>query len=341
VSGLFEAKRVSRYKVAVTDHLFSSLDDERELFRRMDVELVEGQCRDEGEIIALAREADAILNTYAPMTAKVIQALVKCRVIVRFGIGVDNVAVDAATGRGIMVCNTTDYCIDEVADQAMAFLLACARGLFSSAKIARDAAWDFKQMPRLARIRGQTLGLLGVGRIGSAVAARARGFGLRILGDDPYLSDDAARQIGVQLVDLDTLLKESDFVSIHLPLNSETTGMIGAAAFGKMKPTAFLINVARGKIVDQAALCRALQQGKIAGAALDVLETEPPKPNDPILRLDNVILTPHSAWYSEQSRMDMRRRAVGQVVSVLKGEMPYSLVNREVLEKTGMREKKS
>jgi D-3-phosphoglycerate dehydrogenase len=264
---------------------------------------------------------------------------VKCRVIVRFGIGVDNVAVDAATGRGIMVCNTTDYCIDEVADQAMSFLLACARGLFPSAKIARDATWDFTRMPRLARIRGQTLGLLGVGHIGSAVAARAKGFGLRIIGHDPYLSDEAARQVGVQLVDLDTLLTESDFVSIHLPLNSETAGMFGAAALGKMKPTAFLINVARGKIVDQAALCRALQQGKIAGAALDVLETEPPAADDPIRRLDNVILTPHSAWYSEESRVDMRRRAVGQVVSVLKGEMPYSLVNREVLEKIGLSNK--
>jgi D-3-phosphoglycerate dehydrogenase / 2-oxoglutarate reductase len=331
---------VSRYKVAVTDHLFSSLDDERELFRRMDAELALGQCRGEEEIIALARDADAILNTYAPMTAKVIQALEKCRVIVRFGIGVDNVAVDAATGRGIMVCNTTDYCIDEVADQAMAFLLACARGLFPGAKIARDVSWNFNRMPLLARIRGQTLGLLGVGRIGSAVAERAKGFGLSILGYDPYLRDDAERQAGVRLVDLDTLLEESDFVSIHLPLNSETMGMIGAEAFDKMKPTAFLINVARGKIVSQAALCEALRQRKIAGAALDVLEIEPPRPDDPILRLDNVILTPHSAWYSEQSRMDMRRRAVGQVVSVLKGEMPYSLVNREVLEQIGKPDKK-
>jgi D-3-phosphoglycerate dehydrogenase len=325
----------------VTDHLFSSLEEEQKLFRRMDAQLVVGQCRGEEDTLALSRDADAILNTYAPMTAKVIKNLERCRVIVRFGIGVDNVAVAAATERGIMVANTTDYCIDEVADQAMALLLACARGLFPSAKIARDAAWDFTRMPRLARIRGQTLGLLGVGRIGSAVAARAKGFGLRIIGYDPYLSDEAARQIGVQLVDLDTLLKESDFVSIHLPLNSETAGMFGEEALGKMKPTAFLINVARGKIVDQAALCRALQQGKISSAALDVLETEPPKPNDPILRLGNVILTPHSAWYSEQSRADMRRRAVGQVVSVLKGELPYSLVNREVLEKIGMRDKKS
>lgn len=331
---------MSRYKVVVTDHLFSSLDEERKVFGQMDTELVEGQCRDEEETLAVSRDADAILNTYAPMTEKVIEALEKCRVIVRFGIGVDNVAVDAATRKGVMVANTTDYCIDEVADQAMAFLLACARGLFPSAKVAREAVWDFQRVPRLTRIRGQTLGLLGVGRIGSAVAARAKGFGLRIIGHDPYLSDEAVRQIGVQLVDLDTLLKESDFVSIHLPLNSGTAGMVGAEVFRKMKPTAFLINVARGKIVDQAALCQALQQGRVAGAALDVLETEPPRPDDPILQLSNVILTPHSAWYSEQSREEMRRRAVGQVVSVLKGEMPYSLVNREVLERIGIGNKK-
>ncbi len=328
---------MSRTKVVVTDHLFSSLDEEREIFRKLDAELVESQCRNEEETLAVSRDADAILNTYAPMTEKVIRALERCRVIVRFGIGVDNVAVDAATERGIMVANTTDYCIDEVADQAMALLLACARGLFPSARIARDAAWDFQRMPRLTRIRGQTLGLLGVGRIGSAVAARARGFGLRILVYDPYVSAEAVRKMEVERVDLDALLRESDYLSIHVPLNADTLRLIGDEALLKMKPTAFLINVARGKIVNQAALCQALQQGRIAGAALDVLETEPPRPDDPILQLSNVILTPHAAWYSEQSRVDMRRRAVGQVVSVLKGELPYSLVNREVLEKIGRR----
>lgn len=324
-----------RYKVAVTDHLFSSMEEEQEIFRRMDAELAVGQCRAEEETIALSRDADAILNTYAPMTKKVIEALEKCRVIVRFGIGVDNVALDAATERGIMVANTNDYCIEEVADQAMALLLACARGLFPSAGIARDAVWNFNRMPRLARIRGQTLGLLGAGRIGSAVAARAKGFGLRVLVYDPYVSQEAVREMAVERVDLDTLLGESDFLSVHVPLEAKTLALINEAALMKMKPTAYLINVARGKIVDQAALCRALQAGRIAGAALDVLETEPPRPDDPILRFDNVILTPHAAWYSEQSRMDMRRKAVGQVVSVLKGELPYSLVNREVLERIG------
>lgn len=328
---------MSCYKVVVTDHLFSSLAEEQEIFRLIDAELVVGQCRGEEETIALSRDADAILNTYAPITEKVIKNLERCRVIVRFGIGVDNVAVNAATERGIMVANTSDYCIDEVADQAMALLLACARGLFPSARVARDSDWDFNRMPRLTRIRGQTLGLLGVGRIGSAVAARAKGFGLRIVIYDPYVSEEVVREMAVERVDWDTLLRASDFLSIHVPLNSETLGLISDEALMKMKPTAYLINVARGKIVDQAALCRALQAGRIAGAALDVLATEPPLPDDPILCFDNVILTPHAAWYSEQSRLDMRRRAVGQVVSVLKGGLPYSLVNREVLEKIGRR----
>ena len=322
-------------KVVVTDHLFASMDDERRLFEAMAAELVEGQCGDEAETIALSRDADAILNTYAPLTAKVIQALEKCRVIVRFGIGVDNVDLGAATKKGIMVANTTDYCIDEVADHAMAMLLACARGLITSAANSRKGAWDFQRVPRLTRIRGEVLGLVGVGRIGAAVAARAKGFGLRILACDPYVSDETLRHTGIERADLPSLLRNADFVSIHVPLNAETLNLIGDDALKMMKSTAFLINVARGKIIDQAALCRALQTGRIAGAALDVLETEPPPAGDPITQLDNLILTPHSAWYSEESKADMRRRAVGQVVSVLKGELPYSLVNREVLEKIG------
>ncbi len=328
---------MARKKVVVTDHLFSSMAEEEELFRRMEADLVVAQCRDEEDTLDLCRDADAILNTYVPMTEQVIKGLKRCRVIVRFGIGVDNVAVGAATEQGIMVANTSDYCIDEVADQAMAFLLALARGLFPSARVAREKGWDFTHVPRLTRIRGQILGLLGIGRIGSAVAARAKGFGLRVLAYDPYVSEEVLRATGVEKADFDRLLKESDFLSIHVPLNQETMKLIGDEALMKMKPTAYLINVARGKIVDQAALYRALEAGRIAGAALDVLEVEPPSLDDPLFRLHNVILTPHAAWYSEQSRVDMRRRAVGQVVSVLKGELPYSLVNREVLQKIGSR----
>lgn len=320
-----------RHTVAVTDHLFPSMDDEARMFREMDTELAIGQCKDEDEVIALCRNADAVLNTYARMTPRVIESLERCKVIVRFGIGYDNVDVEAATRCGVMVANTTEYCIDEVADQAMAMLLACARGLFPAARIARDGTWDLAKMPVLRRLRGQTLGLVGIGQIGKAVAARAHGFGLKVLASDPYVDEAAARELGAELVDLDTLLSASDYVSVHVPLMPATEGMMNAAVFAKMKPTAFLINVARGRIVNQAELVRAVEQGNVAGAGLDVLEQEPCAPGDAIATLDNVILTPHSAWYSEEARADMRRRAVGQVVSVLNGELPYSLINREVV----------
>ena len=321
-----------RHTVAVTDHLFPSMDDEARMFREMDTELVIGQCKGEDDVIALCRNADAILNTYARMTPRVIESLERCRVIVRFGIGYDNVDVDAATRCGIMVANTTEYCIDEVADQAMAMLLACARGLVPAGRIARDGTWDLSKMPILRRLRSQTLGLVGIGQIGKAVAARAHGFGLKVLASDPHVDAEAARDLGAELVDLDALLAASDYVSVHVPLMPATEGMMNAGAFAKMKPTAFLINVARGRIVNQADLVRAVQRGDIAGAGLDVLEREPPEAGDAVTSLDNVILTPHSAWYSEEARADMRRRAVGQVVSVLKGELPYSLINREVVQ---------
>ncbi|MCY4439986.1 MAG: C-terminal binding protein, partial [Deltaproteobacteria bacterium] len=324
-----------RHTVAVTDHLFPSMDDEARMFREMDTELAIGQCKGEDEVIALCRNADAVLNTYARMTPRVIESLERCKVIVRFGIGYDNVDVEAATRCGVMVANTTEYCIDEVADQAMAMLLACARGLFPAARIARDGTWDLAKMPVLRRLRGQTLGLVGIGQIGKAVAARAHGFGLKVVASDPYVDEAAARELGAKLVDLDTLLGASDYVSVHVPLMPATEGMMNAAVFAKMKPTAFLINVARGRIVNQAELVRAVEQGNVAGAGLDVLEQEPCAPGDAIATLDNVILTPHSAWYSEEARADMRRRAVGQVVSVLNGELPYSLINREVVHSTG------
>ena len=184
-----------RHTVAVTDHLFPSMDDEARMFREMDTELAIGQCKGEDEVIALCRNADAVLNTYARMTPRVIESLERCKVIVRFGIGYDNVDVEAATRCGVMVANTTEYCIDEVADQAMAMLLACGRGLFPAGRIARDGTWDLAKMPVLRRLRGQTLGLVGIGQIGKAVAARAHGFGLRVVASDPYV-DEAAPEIG-------------------------------------------------------------------------------------------------------------------------------------------------
>ncbi len=320
-----------RHTVAVTDHLFPSMDDEARMFRAMDAELIIGQCKDENDVITLCRRADAILNTYVRMTSRVIESLERCKVIVRFGIGYDNVDVETATRCGVMVANTTEYCIDEVADQAMAMLLACGRGLFPAGRVARGRTWDLSRMPALRRLRGQVLGLVGIGQIGKAVAARAHGFGLKVLASDPHVDEAAARALGMEKVDLDALLAASDYVSVHVPLVPATEGMMNADVFARMKPTAFLINVARGRIVNQADLVRALQHGDIAGAGLDVLEQEPPEAGDVVTTLDNVVLTPHSAWYSEEARVEMRRRAVGQVVRVLKGELPCSLINREVV----------
>ncbi|MFQ5860542.1 MAG: C-terminal binding protein [Dehalococcoidia bacterium] len=324
---------MAQYKVAVTDTVFPSLDPERKSLLPLDADMVVGQARTEDEVIPLVQDADVVFVTYAPITAKVIQFMQKAQAIIRSGIGVDNVDIEAATRRGIMVANTTNYCNEEVASQAMAFLLACARGIFSTDRTVREGRWDLKAVNYLRRLSTQTLGLLGLGRIGAAVAERARPFGLRILTFDPYITPQRAQDLGVELVDMDTLLAQSDYVSVHTPLTPETRHIVGDELLSKMKPTAFLINVSRGGIVDQAALIRALQEGGIAGAALDVLETEPPSPDDPILKLPNVILSPHAAFYSQEALQDLRRMAWEQVISVLKGELPYSLVNREALQK--------
>jgi D-3-phosphoglycerate dehydrogenase len=323
---------MARFKVVVTDTVFPSLDPERESLRPLDAELVVCQSPTEEEIIALSRDADVVFVTYAPITAQVIESFSKVRAIIRCGIGVDNVDIEAATRRGILVANTTNYCIEEVADQALALLLACARGLFPGDRTVRESQWVLQKVAHLVRLSTQTLGLVGLGHIGAAVAGRARGFNLRVFTFDPYITPERAQELGVESVDLDTLLAQSDYVSVHAPLNQETRGMLGQEAFRKMKPTAFLINVSRGGIVDQAALCQALEQKLIAGAALDVLEKEPPPPDDPILKFDNVILTPHAAWYSHEAQQDLRRMAWDQVISVLKGDLPFSLLNREVLQ---------
>jgi len=328
-----------RHTVAVTDHLFPSMDDEARMFREMDTDLVIGQCKGEEEVIALCQNADAILNTYARMTPRVIESLERCRVIVRFGIGYDNVDVEAATRCGIMVANTTEYCIDEVADQAMAMLLACARALFPAGRIARDGTWDLSRMPVLRRLRGQTLGLVGIGQIGKAVAARAHGFGLKVLASDPYVDEAAAGELGAELVELDTLLAASDYVSVHVPLMPPTEGMMDAGVFAKMKPTAFLINVARGRIVNQADLVSAVQRGDIAGAGLDVVEPEPLPLDHPLIEMENVILSPHAlAWTDDLYEMN-GTIACESLLAVFRGDLPAFPVNREVIERPGFRQK--
>jgi D-3-phosphoglycerate dehydrogenase len=256
--------------------------------------------------------------------------LTRCRVIARFGIGVDMIDLDAATERGILVCNTATYCLDEVSNHTIGLLLMLNRGLLHDVDALRSGGWFRSTSTPPRRLAGERLGLVGLGNIGRLVAGKARAFGLDVVAYDPYLRERA--EDGIPLVELEELLAGADIVSVHCPLNASTRHLLGRRELALMKPTAFLINTARGPIVDQAALFEALVEHRLAGAGLDVFETEPLPADDPLRQLDNVILTPHSASWSVESSAECRRVAVEHVVTVLRGSVPSDVVNRAVLE---------
>jgi D-3-phosphoglycerate dehydrogenase len=263
----------------------------------------------------------------------VIGQLQRCRVIARFGIGVDMIDLDAATDRGILVCNTARYCLDEVSNHAIGFLLVLNRHLFADADAVRSGGWIRSDGRPPRRLAGQRLGLVGLGNIGRLVASKARAFGLDVIAYDPYLQEQQSRVDGIPLVELGELVASADYVSVHCPLNASTRHLLGRRELALMKPTAYLINTARGPIVDQVALAEALTHGELAGAALDVFDVEPLPADDPLRGLDNVILTPHSASWSVESTAECRRTAVEHVVTVLRGGIPADLVNRAVLDR--------
>lgn len=324
-----------RFVVAITDSVFPSLEPERKVLDPLDVELRPAQCRSEEEIIALAQEADAVLNCYARMTARVIEALRRCRIIARYGIGVDNVDLAAASRAGILVTNVPDYCVDEVSDHALALMLALARQVVTADRAVKGGTWSVGAYASIRRLRGQTAGLLGFGKISKALAVKVQGLGMRVLVFDPYLDPEMIASHGAQAVDLDRLLGEADVVSVHVPLTPETRGLIGDRQLARMKPTAFLINTSRGGIVDEKALARALEAGRLAGAALDVLSEEPPPPDHPLRQAPNVILTPHLGFYSRESVVELQAKAAEEVARALRGEPPRSPVNPEVLARSG------
>jgi D-3-phosphoglycerate dehydrogenase/C-terminal binding protein len=296
---------------------------------------------EESGLTGKIEDADALIVFHTiRISASSIRRLRKCRAIVRCGVGYDNVDLAAAGAKGIYVCNVPDYGTEEVADHAMALMLACARGLPLTEKGLRKtlAPWNFLAASPLRRLAGATLGIIGLGRIGTAVALRAKGFRLKIVACDPYLPDGYDKALGVTLLPLNELMAVSDIVSVHTPLTPETTQIVGAAQLAKMKPHGILINTARGKCVDVQAVADALMAGKIGGAGLDVLPDEPPAKDDPIVRLwqqddspVNLIVTPHNAFYTEQSREEMRTKAAMEVRRVLIGEKPRNAVNREFL----------
>jgi len=289
--------------------------------------------RDADRVLEHAADADALVMSWVPMTREVIGQLQRCRVIARFGIGVDMIDLDAATERGILVCNTATYCLDEVSNHAMGLLLMLNRSLLQDVDALRSGGWFRSTSVPPRRLTGQRLGLVGLGHIGRLVAQKARAFGLEVVAYDPYLRGRETQMDGTQLVDLDELLACADFVSVHCPLNASTRHLLGERELALMKPTAFLINTARGPIVDEMALVAALCERRLAGAGLDVFETEPLPLEHPLRQLDNAILTPHSASWSVESSAECRRVAVEHAMTVLRGGVPSDVVNRAVLDR--------
>jgi D-3-phosphoglycerate dehydrogenase / 2-oxoglutarate reductase len=319
--------------VVITDHDFGEADIERAVIEGAGLRLVVAQCKTEDEVIDAARDADAIIAQYATVGARAIGALSRCLVIARYGTGTDIVDVAAATRRGILVTNVpSDWCENEVADHAMALLLALARKVPAYDRASRDGTWRWQAGEPVHRLRGSVLGLLSFGAIARAVAARGAGFGMRVIAHDPYLPAADITERGATPVSFDELLERSDCLVIQAPLTAETRHLFGEAELRRMKPAAFLINTARGPIVSDDALYRALREGWIAGAGVDDIEEEPAKQRDwrpvnPLFTLPNFVVTPHAAYYSEEAMHTVRDFAAHEVVRVLTGEPPLSPVN--------------
>ncbi len=315
------------FKVVVTDSVFASLDIERRLLEAVGATMIPLQATSEADLLDAVPEADGLLVCYAPVTGRVIERLTRCRVISRYGIGYDNVDVQAATSRGIYVTNVPDYCVDEVSDHALALLLACARKVPFLDRRVRGGRWDARDAAPMGRLRGRILGLVGFGKIPRRLAGTAEALGLQVVAYDPFVGAEEMAPFHVAKVTLEDLLARSDFVSVHAPLAAGTRGLIGEQALRSMQPTAYLINTSRGPLVSQQALVRALREGWIAGAALDVLETEPPADAGALRALDTLIITPHVAFYSEESVRELQQKAAENVVRVLTGLAPLYPVN--------------
>ncbi|HET6848587.1 MAG TPA: C-terminal binding protein [Gaiellales bacterium] len=319
--------------VVITDHDYGDVDIEREIIEDAGLRLVVADCKTEDDVIEVARDADAVIAQYATVGARAIDAFTRCKVIARYGTGVDIVDVEAATRRGILVTNVpNDWCENEVADHAMALLLAAARKIRVYDRATREGIWQWQSGEPIHRMQGRTLGLLSFGAIAQAIAARARGFGVLVIAHDPYMAPEDVTAGGATPVSFDRLIADSDYLVIQAPLTPETHHRISETELRRMKPTLILVNTGRGPIVDDAALHRALREGWIAGAGLDDIEEEPAKvrdwkPENPLFALDNVIITPHAAYYSEEAIRTVRDFAAREVVRVLTGKPPQSPVN--------------
>lgn len=313
---------MSRNLIAVTDSPFPSLELAEAELARVDPELRVANSPSVEDILEVARDADAILVTYAKLPGDLLRRLNKCKAIGRMGLGVDNIDIAAATELGIRVTYVPDYCRREVSDHAMALLLALVRKIPFSNALVQAGRWEMRAVVPIRRLEGRVLGLVGFGGIPRTLAPKAHAFGLRVVAHDPFVSESVFASAGVEGVSFDDLLAMSDFVSIHAPLTDETRGLIDARAFAKMKTGALIVNTARGPLIDEAAMVAALDSGQLGGAALDVVESEPLASDSPLLGRDNVILSPHTGFYSVEALDELQTKAASDVARILSGEEP-------------------
>lgn len=306
--------------IAFTENIFPTLDPAKAALARLNPTIRMAKSPTAEDILEVARDADAILVTYAKLTAELINQLTRCRAIGRFGLGVDNIDLPACKAKNIAVNYVPDYCIHEVSDHAMALLLSLIRKIPYSDKLVQAGRWEMPAVVPIRRIQGTVLGLIGLGHIPRLVAPKAKAFGMKVIAYDPYAKPEVFKDAGVESVDLDTLLKTSDYISVHAPHTPQTRGMVNAEAFARMKKGVYIVNTARGPLIDEPALIAALDSGQVGGAALDVVAVEPLAKDSPLLGRDNVIITPHTAFYSIESLDELQSKAASDVARVLSGE---------------------
>jgi D-3-phosphoglycerate dehydrogenase / 2-oxoglutarate reductase len=313
---------VTRPLIAVTDSVFPSLEPAMAALRRLDPEIRIAKSASETDILDVARDADGVLVTYAKLPGELLRQLQRCKVIGRFGLGVDNIDIKAAAAQNIVVTYVPDYCLREVSDHAMALVLALARKVPFSNSLVQQGRWEMPAVVPVRRLEGQILGLVGLGNIPRRVVPKAKAFGFKVIAHDPFIAAAVAQELGVELVSFERLLEISDFISVHAPLTSQTRSSFNADAFKRMKKGAYVVNTARGPLVDEAALAAALDAGHLGGAALDVVAVEPLSKDSPLLGRPNVIVTPHTAFYSVEALEELQTKCATDVARVLSGEKP-------------------
>ncbi len=326
---------MAKFKVVLLKHGYPSVAAERDIVCAAGGEFVDADPLTDEEALRQCHDADGLLVRWHKITPELIKTFRRCKIIVRYGVGYDNVDVAAATAAGIIVGHIPNYCLDEVSNHAIALLMACVRNIVGKHNKMQKGAWDFNPFEPLYRTSGRTLGLVGLGNIGQAVARKMGGWGMRLIATDPFLEKERAAELNVHLVDLNTLLRESDYISLHCPLLPETRHLISHKELAQMKPSAILVNTARGPVLDNKAVLEALDQGRLAQAGLDVFEVEPPALDSRLRQHPRIIMSDHVAWYSEESQDELKRTAAEEVVRVCTGKLPLAVANPDVLKKLG------